>query len=146
MSLVVSFTNPQKLLRFDSRPLRKIVRRIVRQSGIREGSLSLAVVDDATIAGLNRQYLNDPSPTDVLSFVLESSPGYLEGEVVASAETAARAARKYGWSAADELKLYLIHGVLHLVGYDDHTPRQRSLMRKQERRYLEQLGVSPRKK
>jgi len=142
----VTLANPQKLIRFDSRPLRKVVRQIVRQSDLREGSLSLAVVDDATIAGLNKQYLGDPSPTDVLSFALESAPGYLEGEVVASAETAARSASEYGWSAANELQLYLIHGVLHLVGYNDRTSRQRSVMRKQERGYLEQLGISPRKK
>src|SRR3989304_1677723 len=95
--LIVEITNPQRLICFDSRPLRKIARKILREGSIRNGSLSLAVVDDATIAALHGQYLNDPTPTDVLSFVLESYPGYLEGEVVASAETAARSACEHGW-------------------------------------------------
>jgi probable rRNA maturation factor len=138
----ITFANRQKLLRFDSRPLRKVVRQIVRDANIRKGSLSLAVVDDATIAALHERFLDDPSPTDVLSFVLESGPDYLEGEVVASAETAARTAAEYDWPSAAELQLYLIHGVLHLVGYNDGASRQRAEMRKQERRYLKELGAT----
>jgi probable rRNA maturation factor len=137
---VVTITNPQKLIRFDPRPLRNIVRQILRDAGIRDGNLNLAVVDDAAIAALHQRYLGDPSPTDVLSFSLESAPGYLEGEVAASAETARRAAPEYGWPAQTELLLYFLHGVLHLAGYNDRTPRQRAEMRKKERHYLEQLG------
>jgi probable rRNA maturation factor len=142
MPFVVEIANLQRLIRFDARPLRKVVRRMVREAGIGEGNLSLAVVDDATIAALNGQYLEDPSPTDVLSFMLESAPGYLEGEVVASAETALRASQECGWSPGAELQLYLIHGVLHLVGYNDRTRRQRVEMRKQERHWLKQLGIT----
>ena len=64
----------------------------------------------------------------MLSFVLESSNGCLEGEVIVSADRAAAVAPKYGWSAADELLLYVIHGTLHLVGYDDVTPAKRAAM------------------
>jgi probable rRNA maturation factor len=142
MPLVVTFTNQQKCVRVDPKPLRKVVRQIVRQSGIHYGNISLAVVDDATIAALHNQFLGDPRPTDVLSFVLESSPDYLEGEVIASAETAARIAPEYDWPAATELHLYLLHGVLHLVGYDDQTPRQKAIMRKKENFYLEQIGIA----
>jgi probable rRNA maturation factor len=142
MPFSVTLANRQKLIRFDPRPLKKVVRQIVRSAGVHKGNISLAVVDDATIAALHDRYLNDPSPTDVLSFVLESSPGHLEGEVVASAETAARTAPEYGWPPAAELQLYLLHGVLHLVGYNDHTARQRAEMRKQERRYLKESGIA----
>ena len=86
----------------------------------------MAVVDDPTIRRLHREYLGEDSPTDVMSFVLERADDYLEGEVVVSAETACAAAPEYGWPAADELLLYVIHGTLHLVGYDDTTPRMRS--------------------
>ncbi len=58
----------------------------------------------------------------MLSFVLEQGEGFLDGEVVVSAETAQRAAPRFGWSAAEELLLYVIHGTLHLAGYDDATP------------------------
>ncbi|MBN2579409.1 MAG: rRNA maturation RNase YbeY [Pirellulales bacterium] len=139
--LAITVANPQKLIRFDLRPLRKVLRQIVRDAGIDRGSIGFAVVDDAAITALHGRYLGDCRPTDVLSFVLESAPGYLEGEVVVSAETAARTAPEYGWPAAAELQLYLLHGLLHLVGYNDRTPRQCREMRKQERHYLEQLGI-----
>jgi probable rRNA maturation factor len=142
MPITVTLANRQKLVRLDSRPLRRIVRQIVREAGLRNGNISLAVVDDASIAALHARYLGDPAPTDVLSFLLESEPEYLEGEVVASAETAARTAPKYGWPPSAELQLYLIHGVLHLVGYNDRTSRQRAEMRKQERRYLNEIGIT----
>ena len=98
--------------------------------------ISVAVVDDPTIAELHQRYLDDPSPTDVLSFVLERSPKYLEGEIVVSADTAADLAPNYNWTAADELLLYVIHGALHLVGYDDTTPKKRTKMREKEKEYL----------
>ena len=86
--------------------------------------ISVAVVDDATIAVLNRQFLRHEGPTDVLSFLLEQDEDGLEGEVVVSAETARRTAPRFGWSEGEELLLYVIHGTLHLAGYDDAKPRE----------------------
>jgi probable rRNA maturation factor len=103
--------------------------------------LSIAIVDDATIHELNRRYLEHDYPTDVLSFTLERDNEHLEGEVIASAETAARSAADYGWSADDELLLYVVHGTLHLVGHDDGTPDERAVMRRLERRYLASFGL-----
>ena len=116
--------------------MRRVVKAIVRDAGIADGQIGIAVVDDATIAKLHNEYLNDPEPTDVLSFALDSSPGYLEGEVVVSADAAIASAPRYKSSAAGELLLYVIHGTLHLVGYDDVTPRRREQMRRQEKNYL----------
>ena len=72
----------------------------------------------------------------MLSFVLERGEGFLDGEVVVSAETALRTAPRFGWSAAEELLLYVIHGTLHLAGYDDATPEQQAAMRGRETEYL----------
>jgi probable rRNA maturation factor len=77
----------------------------------------------------------------VLSFLLEQGPEGLEGEVIASAETAARESPRYKWPAEDELLLYLIHGTLHLVGYNDATPKERAVMRAREREVLRRFGV-----
>ena len=109
---------------------------VLRDAGIRTGRIGVAVVDDAAIAKLHGGFLDDPAPTDVLSFVLERSPHLLEGEIVLSADTAAANAARYRSTAEEELLLYVIHGALHLVGYDDATLRQRALMRKSEREYL----------
>ena len=72
--------------------MRGAVQAIVRDAGIAEAQVSIAVVDDATIAKLHQQFLRNPNPTDVLSFTLERSAGILEGEVVVSADTARAAA------------------------------------------------------
>lgn len=116
--------------------MRRVVQRILRDAGIAEAQVSIVMVDDASIAKLHEKFLNDPEPTDVLSFLLERSPAVLEGEVVVSAEMALAVAPRYRHAAEDELLLYVIHGALHLVGYDDTTPRKRSVMRKQEREYF----------
>lgn len=108
----------------------------MRDADITDANISVAVVDDATIGRLHGQFLNDPSPTDVLSFTLERSPDYLEGEVVLSADTARANAARYRSTAEREALLYAIHGTLHLVGYDDATPSDRARMRRQEKKYL----------
>ena len=122
--ITIAITNRQKKLRIDRKRMRRAIQAIVRDAGIDSAQISVAVVDDATIAKLHGEFLNDPTPTDVLSFVLEQSPGVLEGEVVVSADTAASSAPQFGCTAEEELLLYAIHGTLHLVGYDDATPRR----------------------
>ena len=102
------------------------------------------VVDDPSMHALNRRYLEHDYPTDVLSFVLDQDEDRLEGQLVVSADTAAASAEQYGWSAADELLLYVIHGSLHLVGCDDRQMEQRREMRELEQRYLKLHGLQPR--
>lgn len=102
--------------------------------------VSVAIVDDATIHRLNRQFLEHDYATDVLSFTL-SEPPRLEGEIVASIDTARREAAAIGWPADDELLLYVVHGALHLAGQRDEEPEDAAAMRRAERAVLEQLGV-----
>jgi probable rRNA maturation factor len=141
--ITIQLSNEQTLP-LDETPLRQAVRRILHDASIPEATVSIAVVDDPTIHQLNRRYLDHDDATDVLSFVLQREENRLEGEVVVSAETAQRVARQFGWSPADELLLYVIHGALHLVGYDDQTPSERAAMREQERAYLARFGLAPR--
>ena len=94
---------------------------IFQEALVECATLNIAIVDDPTIHGLNRQFLDHDYPTDVLSFLLERDGGSLEGEVIVSPDTAPAGPREFGWSAADELLLYVIHGTLHLVGYDDQA-------------------------
>lgn len=141
--ITVAVANQQDALPLDRRRLRRAVRVILADEGIRQGEISVAVVDDAVIRRLHRQYLNRDCPTDVLSFALERGDGSLVGEVVVSAETALAAAPRFGWPAEHELLLYVIHGVLHLVGCGDATRRERAEMRRREQGYLARLGVQP---
>ena len=123
--------------------LADVVRRICRDHGVCRGEVSLAIVDDSTMHWLNREHLRHDYATDVLSFLLEREGDALEGEVIVSADTANNVAGEYAWSERDELLLYVVHGTLHLVGYDDGDHEARGNMRDREIYYLRAVGVEP---
>jgi probable rRNA maturation factor len=144
IQLVVQIDNSQRSRKVDTRQLRAAVQAVLASEGIERASISLAVVDDPTIHELNRRYLDHDEPTDVISFVLDQADGIVDGQIVVSADTAAASAKRFGWKTGEELLLYVIHGTLHLTGYDDRTPKARRAMRQQERRYLAGFGLRPR--
>jgi probable rRNA maturation factor len=127
----------------DEARLKKAVRSVLKDAGLENGEISIAVVDDDEMHALNRKYLDHDFPTDVLSFVLEEGDGRLDGEIIVSSNYAAREAKTYGWTADDEILLYIIHGSLHLVGHDDQEPESKKKMREQERHYLNLFGLTP---
>jgi probable rRNA maturation factor len=142
--ITVDIADRQNALDADRRQIRRAVRGVLDEASIGDATVSVALVDDRAIARLHGRYLADESPTDVMSFVLERGESSLEGEVVASAETAVATAPRYGWTAQAELLLYVIHGALHLIGYGDSTPEERAAMRRQEARHLARFGLSAR--
>jgi probable rRNA maturation factor len=138
---VVALANQQSIHAIDGDQLMAAARSVLSESEFKSAAISLAVVDDATIHELNRRYLDHDWPTDVLGFVLDDHNGHLEGEVILSADTAVEAAREAGWSTAAEHVLYVIHGMLHLVGYDDKSPAAAERMRAAESRHLRRFGI-----
>jgi rRNA maturation RNase YbeY len=120
------------------------VRSALRSRGCAAASISVAVVDDAEIAELHERYMAIAGPTDVLSFDLsdELSGGRLEGQVVVSVDTARREARARKLPPEQELLRYVIHGTLHLLGYDDDTAARARRMHRAED---ELLGLVPSK-
>jgi len=127
------------------RRLERDLRRLGDYAAARAASdvdLSFAVLDDARMQDLNREALGHDYATDVLSFPFEAEP-VLVGEVVLSGDTARREAAARGHSAYHELLLYAVHGVLHLLGYEDHDPAGRRRMRRAERAALAALGIPP---
>jgi probable rRNA maturation factor len=139
----VEIANEQSAHIFDSDLLQKAVRIVLDGELIEQGDVSVAIVDDATMHLLNLKYLQHDYATDVLSFLLSTTDEPLEGEIIVSADTAAREAVRYGWDKVDELLLYLIHGTLHLVGHEDASDADRQAMRAKERQYLAELGRHP---
>jgi len=137
----IQLTDQQSTLALDAQRIKQAARLILEDHGPDSVQVSIAVVDDCTIHELNRRFLQHDYPTDVLSFVLEQQDGRLEGEVIVSTDTAVAQAGEYGVQPADELLLYVVHGVLHLVGFDDKSPDLRRRMRCAEQHYLEQFGV-----
>jgi probable rRNA maturation factor len=108
------------------------------------GELSLAVVDGREMARLNRRFTGRRGQTDVLAFPLAdglSPAALMVGEVVVNASVATREARRRGAEPIHELTLYALHGVLHLAGYDDHNPRDRSAMYSREEEILRRAGI-----
>ena len=122
---------------------RDAARKVLDASPFRQGFLSIAIVDNAQIHELNRNYLAHDYATDVLSFPLETDRQrlHLEGEVIVSHEMAISQAAVHHWSPACELALYVIHGTLHLVGYEDQSPELRREMQAAEDRFLLACGL-----
>jgi probable rRNA maturation factor len=143
VTIKIEVRNCQSRRNVDVARLEHAVAAVMNGEGIENATISVAVVDDPAIHALNKQYLEHDYPTDVLSFVLEESDEALEGEVIVSVDTAETQAQDYGWSFDEELTLYVIHGSLHLVGYDDHTDEDRNEMRLLEERYLKAIGLQP---
>jgi probable rRNA maturation factor len=126
--------------------LQRVARHVAAVEGFTCGRLSVAVVGRRHMASLHRRYLGIDGPTDVLTFDLgcEQRHGWLDAEIVLCADIARSAAVQRGGTSAAawaELALYLVHGVLHLAGYDDRTARDARRMHAREDELLRQLGL-----
>jgi len=111
---------------------------VIEASGaypIPPGELSVALMDDAALARVHAAFLDDPSPTDVITFPGEPGEG-LAGEICVSVDAALREATRRGHPPERELALYLAHGWLHLAGLDDLDEAGRTAMRTGERELL----------
>jgi len=125
----------------DAGRIEAAVRAALADSPYTQGTISVAMVDNAAIHGLNRQFLEHDWPTDVLTFPLADDPPSLEAEIVVSRETAQELAAEAGWPTDDELILYVVHGALHLAGYDDHETDDLAAMWTREAAVLDGLGI-----
>ena len=105
------------------------IRKRVPTELMRLREISVLLVSDRRMTGLHRQFLGKSAPTDVLTFQ--------HGEIVVSVETAARNARRFGNSLGQELRLYLVHGLLHLHGFDDRNNADAKKMEAAQWRILE---------
>jgi probable rRNA maturation factor len=141
----LSLANEQSTHAVDEERLLSAARYVLGDSRFKSATISVAVVDDPTIHALNRQYLEHDYPTDVLSFTFEDGNSHLDGEIVLSADAAAAAADEHDTTPAQEQLLYVIHGMLHLVGYDDVAAADAERMRSAEQKYLQAAGGSERK-
>lgn len=123
--------------------MERAVAKILADAGVERGRMEIVVLDAEPMRETNVQFLGHDYPTDVLAFALEDDleNGLLEGNVLVCPDVAAERAPEFGWDAAEELLLYVIHGALHLVGYDDHSPEDAPTMRAKEREYLAFVGV-----
>jgi len=132
----VSLVNFQRKLPVNAKRLMKLAR---RATGRRKGKLSIAVVGRKRMAALNKRFKGRSGLTDVLAFDLGSG-GELDGEVVVCSDVAAREAKRRGTNPSGELALYVLHGVLHLMGMNDDTVDAARRMHRKALRLLHEAG------
>jgi len=141
-AIVVEISNTQGFLDVHADGLARLVQRVLHDEGIDHAAISVALVDNATIRRINRIHLAHDWPTDVISFTLSGvGEPELVGELVVSAEMAWNTATEMGAEPAAELSLYVVHGLLHLCGYDDSSEPDTQAMRARESAVLKQQGL-----
>jgi probable rRNA maturation factor len=128
----------QRRVPVSSLRLARAVDRALAAVGRPAGVVEVTVVDDAQMRALNADWRGIRRRTDVLAFPLEApgEPSRLVGQIVISAQAAARQALRLGVPLAVELDLLATHGTLHLVGWDDRDPVEADLMHRRERSIL----------
>ena len=119
----ISIQNRQKRILLNLRKVRRATQRILTELGLLDAELSLLLVDDAMIQDLNRRYLNRDKPTNILAFPMREGEfstlhPHLLGDLVISVETAKRQSNRFGLDEMEMVILLMVHGVLHLIGYE----------------------------
>ncbi len=128
----------KKLRGVSAAALTRFAGRAQRAAGLR-GQLSILVTGNAELRRLNRRYRRKDKATDVLSF--PAGGNGVAGDIAISAEVAAESARRLGHSAAAEVKILILHGMLHLAGFDHDHARDRGRMSRREESLRRRLGL-----
>ncbi|MBU0636925.1 MAG: rRNA maturation RNase YbeY [Patescibacteria group bacterium] len=116
--------------------VKKIIKLFLRSRRLNNKEVSLAFVDDKVIKKINKTYRNLDQVTDVLSFVGENN---FLGEIIIDYSQIKKQAKQFNHSVKQELIFILVHGLLHLVGYDDATDKEAEEMEKQTKRWLQKF-------
>lgn len=141
---LIAIANQHPRLRLDRRAIMRAITLLDEHAadfrgGCPAGELSLVFLTDPALAQLHADFLADPTTTDVITFEGNSAAG-VAGEICVSADTAAAYAKKHRRDFSTELTLYVVHGWLHLAGYDDLQPAKKRMMRRAEARAMALLS------
>ncbi len=133
----ISVTNTQTAIPISQQNIIQAASRAIRQLKIKDVDLSIVFVGRQRMQGINREYLGHDYVTDVITFEYEHLQfKRINGEIFICPLVAKSQAKIYGHSLKDELVLYVIHGILHLCGYDDHKPSDIVRMRAMEQKLM----------
>ncbi|MCK5014083.1 MAG: rRNA maturation RNase YbeY [Candidatus Omnitrophica bacterium] len=160
----IAFENLQKKVTLNPPQILKTAATILRHEGVDNVSLSIVFVSRQRIQALNKKFLGRDYATDVLAFNLSERRGtvpafrrgkrraptvrnarQIAGDIIISTDAVVKNARIYKTGLSEELALYVIHGILHLLGFDDHKTRDIQRMRKKEQQLLMFLGITTKK-
>lgn len=140
--MIVQILNHQSTLSIDSRSVRKLVREVIAFEGKNYDEVAIHFVEMQEISELHNKFFNDPSPTDCISFPvddenLNGSELYcVMGDLFVCPATAVEYGSKHQKDPYEEVTLYIVHGLLHLMGYDDLDILERKEMRKAEKKQM----------
>lgn len=137
--MAIAIRNQQKKVKIDLRQTRRFIQKLLRLVECRDKEISLLLVDDEQIQEINKRYLGRNAPTNVISFALAEgefggiNPNIL-GDIVISVDTALRDSERGNIPLTDELHFLIIHGLLHILGYnhENDDPEETERMQKKE--------------
>lgn len=135
----ITIKNLQNKLTIQPARIKKLINHILKGERVKEsGYINICFVNNSLIKKFNIKFLKTSSSTDVLAFNLnnEKKSKILLADIMISTDTAINNARKFKTTSDYELMLYVAHGILHILGYDDHTKTQMKRMRKKEAEYV----------
>lgn len=136
-TITVEHDHPTR--RLDTDALRRLVRHVAEAEKCAVAFLSIVLTGHDLVRTLNRTHLGHDYETDVLAFPLGEAEGEasaIDGEIYVDLDTAAERCGEFGATFEEEARRYVVHGLLHLAGYDDATPDGKAAMRALEDRYL----------
>ena len=137
----VEIANLQKHYKIKDNKIKQVVKEVLGKKSS-SAKLSFAFVDNNEIKRLNKKYFDSDDVTDVIAFPLNNHNNSLNGEIVVSVETAVDTAIKENVDVEGEIVLYVVHGLLHLLGYSDINREDAIIMHEKESKILKSLGYN----
>ena len=138
MELVIN--NRQRARRLDRKLLKQIAEFTISESRVESAELGFHFVSAKQMANVHEQFMNIAGSTDVITFDHGSEPpAKIHGEIFISIEDAFAQAREFKTTWQSETARYMVHGILHLLGYDDLEAKARAKMKREENRLLRKL-------
>jgi len=135
----IAIRNLQKKVSVYPQGLKKLIKMVLKEERIKaNGEITVSFINDGLIRKLNTRYLKKDSPTDVLAFNTTGvfNKNGLYADILVSSDTAIRNAKIFKTTPSYELKLYAIHGLLHLLGYNHNLANRKKIMHRKELKYV----------
>jgi probable rRNA maturation factor len=139
MTITVNSENLNKKRRIDLSKTGKVAAEVLKALKKKNSEVNIVFFSSQKMRGLNKRYTGRDNSTDVLAFPSDGDDPRFTGDIAICTDKAAKNARVYGSTFIEETALYVIHGILHLSGYDDTSERSRKVMRKKEERLAEKI-------
>jgi len=134
--LTINYLTDFQLSKTNERQIKDWLALVVRNENNKTGDIHYIFCDDEQLLSINQKFLQHDTYTDIITFPTTTQPDIISGEIYVSVTRVRENAKSQEVSFLDELNRVVVHGVLHLLGYEDHTPAEKKEMRAKEDYYL----------